>query len=1008
MVIIFIMGVVESVFIFKPVFEKDSQIPHARKGVLDLRRWDLEQDGYLRLDGEWEFYPGRLLRPGEFGDGKRKEYIEVPSGWETRKFGKKHLSPLGAATYRLIIQTGPSQIKRDYGVKTSLIRLSNAIFINGVLYESCGKPALDRHHYIPGNQPKVIYFHPESGRVELVIQVANFDYVTGAGILGPIYFGKRAEIQHLREKALVNDWIMIIGFFLMGLIFVSVYVQSGKEPALLFLGLNCFARGFWSFTHGEKTLYWVMPHLSFYILGKIQYLTVTTFSAFLVLYIYYTFKNTAHKTMVQIFTGICIVMSLLGLIISLKTHSQLDPLLAVLCLMAMLYTIYLLIRNTVSRVEEAGYLIVSAFSMFLYNIIYSLNVFGKVDIGLVPPFEPFVFILSQAFLHSMRFSAAFRKVEELSENLIAAHRIKDEFLAKTSHEFRIPLIGIINISQTLIDGVDGKLTRVQEDNLTLITTIAKRLSWLVNDIQDLVKMQNRELSINPVALDIKPLVQLIFGFFKYNMAGKNLVLVERIPDNLPPVMVDENRMKQILYNLVDNAIKFTGSGKVEIGAGMEVEQMRIWIEDTGPGIPDDIIKDVFTPYQHNQTSHPGGSAGTGLGLTIVKELVELHGGQIGAENIHPGARVYFTLPVAAHSQLEESHIFQSLSILHEEPVAIKTPYIIDSGGLYTILVADDDSADLRILINAFTTENYNIIAVKNGKEALEMLEKNKGIDILVLDLMMPGVSGYEVCKKIREKFSLSELPVLILTTANQMMDITASYEAGANDFLAKPYDVSQLKFKIRSLIMMKQSALDARNLEVAFLQAQIKPHFLFNTFNTIMSLSYKEVEKAREVIASLADYLRESFDFSNAQDLVPLEKELELVKAYLVIEKARYKERLTVEFDFEDIDSIMIPPITLQTLIENAIKHGIGTRVNGGTIRTGGRRFHGHYLIYVEDDGRGMDEQKLQGLFSENGIKTGVGLRNIQHRLIRYFGEGVTVTSRLESGTRIEIRIPIS
>lgn len=1010
MIIMFGMGVAATVVIIKPLFDNNSQFPRARKGFLDLSGWNFGQHGYLRLDGEWEYYQGRLIQPGQFHRQKRKEYITVPSAWENPGFGKRKSSPFGAATYRILIQTGPDDSGRNFGLKTSLIRMSNSIFIDGALAGSSGKPALRSRDYEPGNIPYVIYFKPEHRRIELVVQVANFDYASGAGIFGPVYFGTGAAIQSLREKALVYDWIIIIGFFLMGAIFVSYFFQSGKDPALLYLGLNCVSRGLYSFTHGEKVLYWILPHLDFQGLGKIQFLSVTTFSIFLVLYMYYSFKNIASQSVVRIFTGACLIMVMVGFIFPMKILSWLDPLQALLGLLAMLYTIYLLIRGTLCKVEEAGYLIVSALSMFIYYVIYSLNVIGKVDIGLLPPFDPFVFILCQAFLHSMRFSAAFRKVEELSQNLIAVHRIKDDFLAKTSHEFRTPLTGIINISQTLIDGADGKLTKGQEDNLALITAIAKRLSRLVDDIQDLVKIQNRELTINPVILDLKPVVQIASGFFNYNLGGKNLVLVEKIPDNLPLVMVDEDRMKQILYNLIDNAIKFTGSGKVEIGARQVEEFVQVWVEDTGPGIPDDIFAEAFIPYRRIQAGPHGDSPGFGLGLAIAKELVELHGGKIWAENIYPGARVSFTLPVAAQSRIQHDDSSRQLPVISiQEPVTIKTPYEINSSGEYTILAADDDPAGLQILINAFTTENYNIIAVKNGYEALDVLEKQKGIDVVVLDLMMPGVSGYEVCRKVREKFSLSELPVLILTAANQMMDMTASYEAGANDFLAKPYDVSQLKFKIRSLIMMKQSALDARNMEVAFLQAQIKPHFLFNTFNTIMSLSYKEVEKAREVIASLADFLRESFDFSNARDLVPLEKELELVQAYLVIEKARYRERLTVESGFEDIENIRIPPITLQTLVENAVKHGIGTRVNGGIIRMGGRSCQGHYLIYVEDNGQGMDELKLAGLFNEKGgEKAGVGLRNIQRRLIRCFGEGITVTSRPGEGTRIEIRIPLT
>jgi two-component system, sensor histidine kinase ChiS len=1005
---IFIVGLFSTTLVVEQAFQHKDNIPLAQKGVLDLSAWDFEQPGYVKLDGEWEFYRDRLIKPGEFSQIKHQQYIKVPLAWEKERKGKKRFSPFGSATYRLMVKIGSRDVSKDYGLKTSLIRLSNSIFINGVLAESSGKPALSRKDYIPGNEPYVIYFKPERNQLELVVQVANFDYASGAGIIGAMYFGKKTDIQSLREKALVFDWIMVSGFFLMGFIFVGFFIQQRKDFSFLYLGLNCLARGFYSFTHGEKTLYWLLPHLSFYAIGKIQFFSATASGIFLVLYMYYAFRNIANKSIVRIHVGLGALMVLLVFLVPMKIHSLFDPLQAVFGSFAIVYTLYLLIRGAFSKNEEAIYLIVAAFSTLTFNVIYVLNWVGLVDISLLPPFEPFIFILSQALLHSMRFSAAFRKVEELSENLATADRVKDEFLAKTSHEFRNPLTGIINISQTLMDGVGGKLTKVQDDNLKLITFIAQRLSRLVNDIQDLVKIQNRELKIHPVALDIKPIVQIIFGFFKYTASGKNVAFVESIPDNLPLVMVDEDRIKQILFNLIDNAIKFSGEKKVEIKAKADKGFVEVWIEDTGPGMPDEILKEIFIPYRQVSYDPRGNPSGIGLGLAIVKELVELHKGRVWAENMHPGVRICFTLPAIERST-EDNHKSPELSlVLNDEFLEVKTPGEISKDGEYTVLAADDDAANLRILTNVLTSENYNVIAVKNGIEALEQFEKRKDLDILVLDLMMPGASGYEVCKKVREKFSLSELPVLIITAVNQTMDMTASYEAGANDFISKPYDLSQLKLKIRSLIMMKQSALNAKNMEVAFLQAQIKPHFLFNTFNTIMSLSYKDVEKAREVIASLADFLRESFDFSNTQGLVSLQKELELVKAYLEVEKARYKERLTVEFKMEEIEGVMLPPITLQTIVENAVKHGIGARVKGGAVRIGGKRFGHNYIIFVEDNGQGMDDAKVRNLFNDKEKIAGVGLLNVQRRLIRYFGEGLIIKSKPGEGTRVEIKIPLT
>lgn len=162
------------------------------------------------------------------------------------------------------------------------------------------------------------------------------------------------------------------------------------------------------------------------------------------------------------------------------------------------------------------------------------------------------------------------------------------------------------------------------------------------------------------------------------------------------------------------------------------------------------------------------------------------------------------------------------------------------------------------------------------------------------------------------------------------------------------------------------------------------------------------------MIANLADFLRESFDFTNAQELVPLSKELELVNAYLEIEKARYKERLKVIYNFEAAEDVMLPPITLQALVENAVKHGIGYRIRGGAIQIGGYRSGSEYVIYVEDDGQGISEEQMQFLFDERRKNAGIGLRNVEKRLHQCFDHGLTIKSKPSEGTRVKMRIPIN
>lgn len=185
---------------------------------------------------------------------------------------------------------------------------------------------------------------------------------------------------------------------------------------------------------------------------------------------------------------------------------------------------------------------------------------------------------------------------------------------------------------------------------------------------------------------------------------------------------------------------------------------------------------------------------------------------------------------------------------------------------------------------------YNVIAAKNGKEALEIISCTK-LDLIILDLMMPDMTGFEVCMKIRERFSMVDLPVLMITAAIIGHDKYKAFHAGANDILQKPYHYSEFMARIQNLIMMKHTANQATRMEMAFLQSQIKPHFLYNVLNTIISLTHLDIEKAREVTEEFTNYLRMSFDFQNTSAISSFRHELSIINSYLSIEKTRFGNR---------------------------------------------------------------------------------------------------------------------
>jgi sensor histidine kinase YesM len=193
--------------------------------------------------------------------------------------------------------------------------------------------------------------------------------------------------------------------------------------------------------------------------------------------------------------------------------------------------------------------------------------------------------------------------------------------------------------------------------------------------------------------------------------------------------------------------------------------------------------------------------------------------------------------------------------------------------------------------------------------------------------------------------------------------------------------------------------------EIAFLKAQIKPHFLYNAINTISAFSLDDPKMTRALLANLSRYLRGSFDFKNRDRLITLRKELELIKAYLFIEKARFGERLQVVYDIDDTIDCMLPPLVIQPLVENSVQHGLEDRKHGGTVKIAGHNEKNFVVITVEDDGIGISEFLYEKSFDDKEGQ-GIALKSINQRLTQLYGKGLEIERIIGGGTKVTIRIP--
>jgi signal transduction histidine kinase/CheY-like chemotaxis protein len=978
--------------------------PEAVNGTLDLTGWDAQKDGTVKLAGQWEFYFGQLLTPDDFKNRQPagKTIQKVPSKWSLYKIGESKLPAHGTATYRLKVLL-PTQ-GGSYGIKMTSIYASAKIFVDGQQVLSCGSPGDSPANTVHQYYADTGYFNTGKDEVDIVVQAAN--YISAySGIFYHIHFGSQQSISKLRLYNFFIDAAIIAGTIFISLYFFGLSLQRKNRLEVFFFAAYCLFSAIHYSTCSEVLLNYAFPGIGYNASVKIQVISLVLSFYALFEYVYHAF-NATYARKPRIFNSAMVIFFIL---LTCFTNFYLWYYTYVIFSMANIYiismVIYIIGKQIYVKVEGRYYLYIAVISSVVLFLVNLFNIVLALESNIfLPVFRP-IFILSLALYMSGKYENYYKTIEELSKRLSSLDKLKDDFLAKTSHELKTPLNGIINISQSLLDGAGGRLNGAQAEDIRLIASIGKRLSTLVYDILDYSKLKVMDITLKINSIDAHQVVESTADIFRHLTKGKPLNIENQIQAGTCIVLADENRLKQILSNLMDNAVKFTPQGTITIAGYLEGDFAFIEVRDTGRGIPPNSLKDIFSSYEQIPSTSRE-ATGTGLGLAITKQLVELHGGRIFAESrLGKGSCFTFSLP---RGRREKS--MESASNKTDEPHASLTdsnmPYRVDAGGEFSVLAVDDEYSNLKALLNTLLVCPYNVTAVGSGEAALCLLEDALTFDLCILDVMMPGMSGYEACRKIREKYSPLDLPVLLLTAKALPEDLEAGFMAGANDFLVKPFEARELKCRVQTLVQLKKSKESLLEKETAFLQAQIRPHFLFNALNTISSFCYTNSTQAGELLAELGVFLRNSFDFTSSASFISIEKELRLVKAYVAIEKARFGNQLAVEYNIDPLAlKYRIPPLTIQPIIENSISHGLMKRDQGGKVTLNVLFGEEQMTIQVIDNGIGIPGNVLDGLDLKSESK-GVGLTNINRRLMNFYGTALDISSEEGQGTTVSFSIP--
>ncbi|MCP3871622.1 MAG: response regulator [Desulfobacteraceae bacterium] len=801
----------------------ESERPAADKGIIDLSYWNFENKSIISLDGEWEFYWNKLLTPDDFKVKQPPEktgFFYIPGFWTSFEKNGEKLNKDGYASFRLLIKLQPNK-NVLMSLRTSGMVNSSRVWVNGIPFNWNGIVGESRETSIPSRKAQVTSFKPLNGINEIILQVSSFDELL-PGPAKKIFIGTKDQLFKRETLGWSIDIFLVGGLFIMGFYHFALYLLRRKNISPAYFGVICIMWGIRFLAEGSDGYFLTLlyPALSYEIHTKLDVLPWYIVVPFTLMFIHSLYPEQGSLKLLRITQALGIVFIIPVVLMPYRIFVHTIFYYEIISLLVALYCCIISIKATLKKKDGAllilsGILILTLTAindlLAVQNIIYSINLLH---------FGTFCFILFQSFALSARFAKAFFAEEQLSKNLEQMSKelenknrdltrldtLKDDFLANTSHELRTPLVGIIGISESLIGGAYGQISTRASKSLAMIEASARRLSNLVNDVLDFSRLKNWDIKLDLKPVDIRRITENVISISRTLAKDKRLELVNEIPEKISNVKGDEDRIQQILYNLIGNAIKFTEKGSVRILAEENKSHVTVFIKDTGMGIPADSYSKIFESFEQVESRSLEKTTGTGLGLCITKQLVELHGGRISLESeIGKGSIFSFTLPVMSgiHKPETTVKIFENNAYDISQDLAKEISPSINNS--YHILIVDDEPINLEVVAGHLSLASLSYRTCLDGKDAIEMIEHGTKPDIVLLDIMMPEMNGYEVCQKLRERFSSARLPIIMLTAKNRMSDLVEGLEAGANDYLTKPFFKDELLARVKTQLKVRKA-----------------------------------------------------------------------------------------------------------------------------------------------------------------------------------------------------------
>lgn len=668
----------------------------------------------------------------------------------------------------------------------------------------------------------------------------------------------------------------------------------------------------------------------------------------------------------------------------------------------------------------------------------------------------------EIFLRSKEIQDANERVQKANSELQLLYdrikevdQMKSHFFANVSHELRTPLTLIIGPLHRMLAQRD--LTKRHRDDLASILRNAQLLLKHVNDLLDVAKLDAKKLIPQYAEIDLTPMIKLTAGNFESLAHDQNTTLTMDFPRSLP-MQADPTMVQRILVNLLSNAFKFTPSGgKIRLFARTTETTAKIGIQDSGPGIPSQLREIVFERFRQVDEGASRMFGGTGLGLAIVKKFVDLHNGKITVDTSdYGGALFLLEIPLQAPQGVTVEKTYKHTSNLEMvQPILneLQRPSFslpsLRANAIYGKVLIVEDNPDMNRFLQEILQDRYEVIAASNGEEGLSMALEMKP-DLILTDVMMPKMSGYEMISELRKHPEMSVTPIILLTAKADDESRVHSLQAGAQDYIVKPFSTEEVLVRAKNLIDMKRinERLENENFD---LYAQLKEKITalensnheLSRFAWAASHDLKTPLRAVDNLSQLLERDIQSRSHETARVHLEklhrstrrMEKLLDDILEYSLIENKLDQHTYNVvdgetmlddilelielphEFTLiasQDFKNGMFPEMPLQQILQNLVSNAIKHRADvGTTVIIDVEENDSEYLFSVKDDGPGIDPKYHEKIFEmfqtlkpkDQTQSSGMGLSLVK-KILKSIGGEISVESQSGQGAIFHFSIP--